>query len=57
MSPPGPTAIAGNSTLPAVPGRILDADGSGTRVVLLQNGTVTARPEGAAPGRARSGHG
>jgi glucosamine kinase len=48
MSPPGPAAIEGNSTLPDVPGRILgvDAGGSGTRVVLLQNGTVTGRPAG-----------
>src|SRR5690348_3552825 len=39
---------AGNGTLPSLPGRILgiDAGGSGTRVILLENGTVTARPEG-----------
>src|SRR5947207_756895 len=47
MSQPGPVA-AGNLTLPDMPGRILgiDAGGSGTRVILLQNGTVTARPDG-----------
>jgi N-acetylglucosamine kinase-like BadF-type ATPase len=46
MSQPGP--VAGNSTLPSLPGRILgiDAGGSGTRVILLENGTVTARPDG-----------
>ena len=46
MSQPGPAA--GNLTLPDMPGRILgiDAGGSGTRVILLQNGTVTARPDG-----------
>ena len=43
---------AGDRTLHAVasrvPGRILgvDAGGSGTRVVILENGTVTARPDG-----------
>jgi len=48
MSQPGPAALAGSSMLPDLPGRILgiDAGGSGTRVVLLQNGTVTARPAG-----------
>src|SRR5580704_4755975 len=48
MSQPGPAATIGNSTLPGMPGRILgiDAGGSGTRVILLQNGTVTARPDG-----------
>ena len=49
MSQPGPAAItARNSILPDLPGRILgiDAGGSGTRVILLQNGTVTARPDG-----------
>jgi len=48
MSQPGPAAIAGNSTLPDLPGRILgvDAGGSGTRVILLENGTVTVRPGG-----------
>src|SRR5215471_4323311 len=51
MSQPGP-AIAGIGTLRDVarrlPGRILgiDAGGSGTRVVLLENGTVTVRPPG-----------
>src|SRR5690242_138651 len=46
MSQPGPAA--GNSTLPSLPGRILgiDVGGSGTRVILLENGTVTVRPEG-----------
>jgi N-acetylglucosamine kinase-like BadF-type ATPase len=46
MSQPGPAA--GNGTLPGMPGRILgiDVGGSGTRVILLQNGTVTARPDG-----------
>ena len=46
MSQPGPAG--GNSTLPRLPGRILGVDvgGSGTRVILLENGTVTARPEG-----------
>jgi N-acetylglucosamine kinase-like BadF-type ATPase len=46
MSQPGPAT--GNSTLPSLPGRILgiDAGGSGTRVILLENGTVTARPDG-----------
>jgi N-acetylglucosamine kinase-like BadF-type ATPase len=36
------------STLPSLPGRILgiDVGGSGTRVILLENGTVTARPDG-----------
>jgi glucosamine kinase len=45
MSQPGP---AGNSTLPSLPGRILgiDVGGSGTRVILLESGTVTARPDG-----------
>ena len=48
MSQPGP-AVAGISTLRDVarrlPGRILgiDAGGSGTRVALLENGTVTVR--------------
>jgi glucosamine kinase len=48
MSQPGPAATIGNSTLPDMPGRILgiDAGGSGTRVILLQNGTVTRRPDG-----------
>jgi glucosamine kinase len=52
MSQPGPAVTAGNSTLCHVaghlPGRILgiDAGGSGTRVILLQNGTVTRRPDG-----------
>jgi N-acetylglucosamine kinase-like BadF-type ATPase len=52
MSQPSPAAIAGSSTLHEVarrlPGRILgiDAGGSGTRVILLENGTVTARPPG-----------
>jgi len=51
MSQPGP-AVAGISTLRDVarrlPGRILgiDAGGSGTRVVVLENGTVTVRPPG-----------
>jgi glucosamine kinase len=51
MSQPGP-AVAGISTLRDVarrlPGRILgiDAGGSGTRVALLENGTVTVRPPG-----------
>jgi N-acetylglucosamine kinase-like BadF-type ATPase len=46
MSQPGPAA--GNSTLPSLPGRILgiDVGGSGTRVILLERGTVTVRPEG-----------
>src|SRR5689334_23530991 len=46
MSQPGPAA--GNRTLPSLPGRILgiDVGGSGTRVVLLENGTVTVRPPG-----------
>ena len=46
MSQPGPAA--GNSTLPSLPGRILgiDVGGSGTRVILLESGTVTVRPEG-----------
>jgi N-acetylglucosamine kinase-like BadF-type ATPase len=52
MSQPGPAAIAGNLTLHDVasrlPGRILgiDVGGSGTRVILLESGTVTVRPEG-----------
>jgi len=52
MSQPGPAATSGNLTLHDVtgrmPGRILgiDAGGSGTRVILLQNGTVTRRPDG-----------
>src|SRR6266700_2033325 len=48
MSQPGPAATTGNPTLPAMPGRILgiDAGGSGTRVILLENGTVTRRPDG-----------
>ena len=43
MSQPGPAA--GTSTLPSLPGRILgiDVGGSGTRVILLENGTVTVR--------------
>jgi glucosamine kinase len=47
MSQPGPAA-AGHSTLPDMPGRILgiDAGGSGTRVILLENGTVTPHPDG-----------
>src|SRR6185437_9581467 len=47
MSQPGPAA-AGNLTLPGMPGRILgiDAGGSGTRVILLQSGTATRRPDG-----------
>jgi glucosamine kinase len=46
MSQPGPAA--GNSTLPSLPGRILgiDVGGSGTRVILLESGTVTTRPGG-----------
>jgi glucosamine kinase len=46
MSQPGPAA--GNSTLPSLPGRILgiDVGGSGTRVILLESGTVTPRPDG-----------
>jgi N-acetylglucosamine kinase-like BadF-type ATPase len=46
MSQPGPATP--NSTLPNLPGRILgiDVGGSGTRVILLENGTVTARPAG-----------
>jgi glucosamine kinase len=46
MRQPGPAA--GNSTLPSLPGRILgiDVGGSGTRVILLESGTVTARPGG-----------
>ena len=46
MNQPGPAA--GNSTVPSLPGRILgiDVGGSGTRVILLENGTVTARPAG-----------
>ena len=48
MSQPGPAAPAGNRILPDVPGRILgiDAGGSGTRVILVENGTVTPRPDG-----------
>ena len=53
MSQPGPAATAGENSLhdvalPDVPGRILgiDAGGSGTRVVLLENGTVTVSPDG-----------
>jgi N-acetylglucosamine kinase-like BadF-type ATPase len=36
------------STLPSLPGRILgiDVGGSGTRVILLERGTATARPDG-----------
>ena len=36
------------STLPSLPGRILgiDVGGSGTRIILLERGTVTARPDG-----------
>jgi glucosamine kinase len=51
MIPPGP-AIPGDNSLRDVarrmPGRILgiDAGGSGTRVVLLENGTITVRPDG-----------
>jgi N-acetylglucosamine kinase-like BadF-type ATPase len=46
MSQPGPAA--GSSTLPSLPGRVLgiDVGGSGTRVILLESGTVTVRPEG-----------
>ena len=46
MSQPGP--VAGNSTMPKLPGRILgiDVGGSGTRVILLESGTVSARPDG-----------
>jgi N-acetylglucosamine kinase-like BadF-type ATPase len=52
MSQPGPAATSANFTLHDVagrmPGRILgiDVGGSGTRVILLENGTVTARPDG-----------
>jgi N-acetylglucosamine kinase-like BadF-type ATPase len=48
MSQPGPVPAVGDSTLPDLPGRILgiDAGGSGTRVILLENGTVTPRPDG-----------
>ena len=52
MSQLGPAVTAGNSTLHDVarriPGRVLgiDVGGSGTRVILLQNGTVTHRPDG-----------
>jgi glucosamine kinase len=52
MSQPGPAATSANLTLHDVagrmPGRILgiDVGGSGTRVILLQNGTVTPRPDG-----------
>ena len=52
MSQPGPAATSANLTLHDVagrmPGRILgiDVGGSGTRVILLENGTVTARPDG-----------
>ena len=48
MSQPGPAATARNSILPDLPGRILgiDAGGSGTRVILLENGTVTRRSDG-----------
>ena len=52
MSQPGPDAVAPHSTVHdaarRLPGRILgiDAGGSGTRVVLLENGTVTVRPDG-----------
>src|SRR5436305_3569726 len=48
MSQPGPAATTGHTSLPAMPGRILgiDAGGSGTRVILLENGTVTPRPDG-----------
>ena len=52
MSHPGPAAVAPHSTVHhatrGLPGRILgiDAGGSGTRVVLLENGTVTVRPDG-----------
>jgi len=52
MSQPGPAATATDSSLPdaarCLPGRILgiDAGGSGTRVVVLENGTVTVRPPG-----------
>src|ERR1700760_440652 len=46
MSQPGPAA--GNGTLPSLPGRVLgiDVGGSGTRVILLENGTVTPQPDG-----------
>jgi glucosamine kinase len=52
MSQPGPDAVASHSTVHdaarRLPGRILgiDAGGSGTRVVVLENGTVTVRPDG-----------
>jgi len=60
MSQPGPAAVPSsavpNSAVPSslyevarrLPGRILgiDAGGSRTRVVLLENGTVTVRPDG-----------
>src|SRR5580704_1046265 len=52
MSELGPAATSGNLTLHDVaghlPGRILgiDAGGSGTRVIVLQNGAVTVRPDG-----------
>jgi N-acetylglucosamine kinase-like BadF-type ATPase len=52
MSQPGPAATSANLTLHDVagrmPGRILgiDVGGSGTRVIVLENGTVTARPDG-----------
>ena len=48
MSQPGPAATTGHPALPAMPGRILgiDAGGSGTRVILLENGAVTPRPDG-----------
>src|SRR5215470_6596200 len=48
MSQPGRAETQGNGTLPSLPGRILgiDVGGSGTRVILLRYGTVTARPDG-----------
>ena len=52
MSQRGPATTSGNLTLHDVAGRIpgrilgIDAGGSGTRVILLQNGTVTCRPDG-----------
>jgi hypothetical protein len=43
-----PARPRGDNTLHSLPGRILgiDAGGSGTRVILLESGTVTARPDG-----------
>src|SRR5690242_11548329 len=48
MTQPGRAETAGNGTLPSLPGRILgiDVGGSGTRVILLERGTVTPRPDG-----------